>query len=136
MLDRPSNESAVDGYCAEQAGFHAELYVSKTVRLFHLPGQMIHVAIDAFPVSALRTNSCTITNVFDCADVKWIPTYGEFRYLVIAELPGLDIIAFGSGQPLLPGMTLTARICHAAAEPDTWSFEPIFAVQKTDEARA
>ena len=49
-------------------------------------------------------------------------------YLVTAELAEPFVRAFGRRQPLLPGMTLSARIVAERQSLLHWLFEPLFAV--------
>ena len=50
-------------------------------------------------------------------------------YLVTVEIPDAHVRAFGRRQPLLPGMTLTARIVTEKRSLLEWLFEPLFAVR-------
>jgi membrane fusion protein len=50
-------------------------------------------------------------------------------YLVSVELQEPWVRAFGRRQPLLPGMTLTARIVTERQSLLEWLFQPVFAVR-------
>jgi membrane fusion protein len=50
-------------------------------------------------------------------------------YLVTTELAQPWVVAFGRRQPLLPGMTLTARIVTEKQSLLQWLFQPLFAVR-------
>ena len=51
-------------------------------------------------------------------------------YLVTANCSQSWVPAFGRRQPLLPGMTLTARIVTKKQTLFEWLFEPLFAVSR------
>ena len=57
------------------------------------------------------------------ADGNTVPVY-----LVTAELDEPFVTAFGRRQPLLPGMTLSARIVTERQSLLQWLFQPLFAV--------
>jgi membrane fusion protein len=50
-------------------------------------------------------------------------------YLVTASLSRPWVKAFGRRQPLLPGMTLAARIIAERESLFHWLFQPLFAVR-------
>jgi membrane fusion protein len=49
---------------------------------------------------------------------------------VTVKLAQSWVMAFGRRQPLVPGMTLTARIITERQNLFQWLFEPLFAVQR------
>jgi membrane fusion protein len=51
-------------------------------------------------------------------------------YLVAVAMDRDHIIAFGQRQPLVPGMTLSARIVTEKQTLIQWLFEPLLAVQR------
>jgi membrane fusion protein len=115
----------------EKASLHAELYVSSSSIGFIAPGQTIHIAIDAFPYQRFGTLTARIVKVSTAPMIK-TDADGAMKsiYLVVAELLTPSVLAFGLPQPLLPGMTLSARIVIQRQSLIKWLFEPLFAVQR------
>jgi membrane fusion protein len=107
----------------------AELYVPTRSAGFLAPGQEVRLAVDAFPYQSFGTVAARIVQVSSVAvpragpDGTMIPVY-----LVTAELSEPFVVAFGRRQPLLPGMTLSARIVAERQSLLHWLFEPLFAV--------
>lgn len=107
----------------------AELYISTTAVGFISPGQQVRLAIDAFPYQSFGTVAGRISTISAAAISKQGPHGATPVYLVTADLARPSIKAFGVTQPLIPGMTLTARIVTEKRGILEWLFEPIFAVR-------
>ena len=106
-----------------------ELSLPNTAIAFVRKGQRVRLALDAFPVAQFGTVDAVIS---DISATTVMATNGEGEqptYLVTADLEADYIRAFGARQPLLPGMTLTARIVTEDRTLLEWLFEPLFAVK-------
>lgn len=108
-----------------------ELYVPTSAAGFLAKAQEVRLAIDAFPYQRFGTISARIRDISTTAVGR---ATGEGAtvpiYLVTAELDRATVTAFGRQQPLLPGMTLTARIVTRRQRLLEWLFEPLFAVAR------
>lgn len=107
-----------------------ELYVPSSAAGFLEAGQTVRLAVDAFPYQRFGTVEAKIVQVSSAA----IPRVGSEGttvpvYLVTAALAQPWVMAFGERQPLLPGMTLTARIVTEEQSLFEWLFEPLLAVK-------
>lgn len=60
--------------------------------------------------------------------VRQTPTGPLPFYLVTASIHDGAVRAFGASRPVLPGMTLSARIVTERRSLLEWLFEPVFAV--------
>ena len=107
----------------------AELYVPTAAAGFLAPGQEVRVAIDAFPYERFGTLPARVVEISSAAVPRQGPSGPVPVYLVTAGLADPAVRAFGRRQPLLPGMTLTARIVTEKRSLLEWLFEPIFAVR-------
>ncbi|HUH24530.1 MAG TPA: HlyD family efflux transporter periplasmic adaptor subunit [Brevundimonas sp.] len=89
-------------------------------------GQHVRLAIDAFPYERFGTVAATVESISSAAQVE-----GEEEpvYLIRLSVREPWIEAFGRRQPLLPGMTLTARITGERRSLMEWLLEPLFAVR-------
>lgn len=108
-----------------------ELYVPTSAAGFLKEGQEVRLAVDAFPYQQFGTVRARIADISTTAIGR--PTSSGTTipvYLVTAELGPASIKAFGRDQPLLPGMTLTARIVTRRQSLFEWLFEPLFAVAR------
>lgn len=115
----------------EGARQRVELYVPTSAAGFLAKGQEVRLAIDAFPYQRFGTVAARIGEVSSTA----VPKAGANGaaipvYLVTAELTRDTVQAFGRPQPLLSGMTLTARIVTQKQSLFEWLFEPLFAVAR------
>lgn len=114
----------------DNARLRAELMVPTTAAGFIARGQDVRLAIDAFPYQRFGTISARIVEVAGAAttqreaDGRAVPAY-----LVVVDLPKPWVEAFGRRQPLIPGMTLSARIVTERQSLLHWLFEPLFAVR-------
>lgn len=107
----------------------AEMYVPTNAAGFLEIGQEVRLAVDAFPYQRFGTVNAKIIQISSVAVPKATTDGGTISvYLVTAKLSDASVIAFGRKQPLLPGMTLTARIITEKQSLFKWLFEPLFAV--------
>jgi membrane fusion protein len=113
------------------AVLQAELAVPGSAIGFIRPGQEVRLAIDAFPFQRFGTIKGRIKTVASSAvSVRQSDGAAIAAYPVIIKLDQNYLLAFGRRQPLVPGMTLTARIVTEKQTLLTWLFEPLFAVRK------
>ncbi|MEN2789496.1 HlyD family efflux transporter periplasmic adaptor subunit [Sphingomonas oligophenolica] len=112
-----------------RARSRAELYVPTSAAGFLAPGQPVRIAVDAFPYDRFGTIQGRVHSISSAAVTKASSGGPIPVYLVTADLPDPSVTAFGRKQPLLPGMTLTARIVTEKRSLLEWLFEPIFAVR-------
>lgn len=108
-----------------------ELYVPTSAAGFLEIGQTVRVAVDAFPYQRFGTVEAKIAEISSAAIPRAGPDGTPIPvYLVTAELGQNWVEAFGRRQPLLPGMTLTARIVTEKQTLFEWLFEPVLAVRR------
>lgn len=107
-----------------------ELYVPTTAAGFLAPGQEVRLSIDAFPYQTFGTVKARIASMSRAAISRQSQNGPVPVYLVTATIPQPWVMAFGRKQPLLPGMTLSARIITEKRSLIEWLFEPLFAVRK------
>lgn len=106
----------------------AELYVSSAAVGFVQRGQRVKLAVDAFPFQTFGTIEGTIRNVSKAAVMKTGTSGEAISYLTTVDLDRTYINAFGRQQPLLPGMTLSARVTTRKQSLVEWLFDPLYAV--------
>jgi membrane fusion protein len=109
----------------------AELYVPTSAVGFVASGQIVRLAVDAFPYQRFGTVSARIIEVSGATTGK--PDANGTAtpvYLVTAEIEDPNVSAFGRAQPLLPGMTLSARIVTEKRSLIEWLFEPLLAIER------
>lgn len=108
----------------------AELYVPTSAAGFLAVGQEVRLAVDAFPYQRFGTIPARIAEISSAAIPSATQGGGTVPvYLVTADLPQPFVTAFGRKQPLLPGMTFSARIITEKQSLFRWLFEPLFAVR-------
>ena len=113
------------------AKLRAELRVPSQAIGFVKAGQDVRLAVDAFPYQRFGTVEGTVTTVASSAISQALPNGSVVSvYPVIVELNKAQISAFGRDEPLVPGMSLTARIITEKQSLIEWLFEPLFAVQR------
>lgn len=112
-----------------QAKPRVELNVPTTAAAFLRPGQEARLSIDAFPYQTYGTVVAHIATISKAAITRQGPNGPTPVYLVTATLSEPWVMAFGQRQPLLPGMTLSARIITEKRSLIEWLFEPLFAVR-------
>lgn len=113
------------------AVLRAELAVPSAAIGFVKPGQVVRLAIDAFPYQRFGTVNGRVQTVATSpisaqgANGTTVPVY---PIIVALDQPG--ITAYGGRKSLVSGMTLTARIVTEKQSLLQWLFEPLFAVQR------
>lgn len=109
----------------------AELAVPSGAIGFVKAGQQVRLAIDAFPYQRFGTVKGRLLTVASSAvGAKGSNGATVSVYPVIVALDQATVFAFGRNEPLVPGMTLTARIVTEKQSLLQWLFEPLFAVQR------
>ena len=116
--------------CRREAGRACQLSVPTSAAGFLKKGQDVRLAIDAFPYQQFGTVAARITDISNAAVAQQSAAGAVPVYFVTAELPHAFVRAFGREQPLMPGMTLTARIITRKQTLLEWLFEPLFAVSR------
>jgi membrane fusion protein len=109
----------------------AELPIPATMIGFVRKGQEVKLSIDAFPYQQFGTIKARITSI-PSAPVPSSDTKGNAApvYVTIAEIEEPYILAFGKPQPLISGMTFSARITTRTQSLFEWLFEPLYAVNR------
>lgn len=109
----------------------AQLAVPSAAIGFVKPGQEVRIALDAFPYERFGTVKGRIATVPISAVNAAGPNGSTIAvYPVTVTLAQSSITAFGKQEPLVPGMTLTARIITDKQSLLEWLFEPLFAVRR------
>lgn len=113
------------------AKLRAELAVPSSAIGFVKPGQEVRLAIDAFPYQRFGTITGKVETVALSA-VTATGTNGATGsvYPVTVALSAASINAYGRSEPLVSGMSLTARIVTEKQSLLEWLFEPLFAVRR------
>lgn len=108
----------------------AELTIPTNAAGFLAVGQEVRLAVDAFAYQRFGTVKARIEEISATA-VPRVDSKGATVpvYLVTARIADPSVMAFGRKQPLLPGMTLSARIVTEKQTLIEWLFEPLFAVR-------
>lgn len=108
---------------------HAELYVPSAAAGFLAQGQEVRLAIDAFASERFGPVPARIVLISGTTVTRPGPNGAPTAvYLVRAELLRDHVTAYGRRQPLLPGMSLSARIVTDRRTFLEWLFEPVFAI--------
>lgn len=109
----------------------AELVVPSSAIGFVKAGQAVRLAIDAFPFQRFGTVNGRITTVANSpVTVQGANGTTTPVYPVTVALDAASVQAFGRSQPLVSGMTLTARIVLEKQTLLEWLFEPLYAVAR------
>lgn len=112
------------------AKLRAELAVPSAAIGFVKPGQDVRLAIDAFPYQRFGTVTGTVQTVAASAINAQGPNGTTIAvYPVTVALKQSAIRAYGRSEPLVSGMSLTARIVTEKQSLLQWLFEPLFAVR-------
>jgi membrane fusion protein len=111
------------------ARLHVELQIPSEAIGFVDVGQSVRIAVDAFPYQRFGVLDGTVTRVaLSGTAVQADGGRTAAVWPVEVKLDEQSIPAFGREQPLLPGMTVTARVQTARRSLFEWLFEPLFAV--------
>ena len=122
-----SPETPVAAIIPEGSKLEVELLVPSQAIGFVAEGQEVRLAIDTFPYERFGTVAGTIIDVARTAS----PTGdGALTYPVRVSLAQDYVSAFGQEQPLVSGMTLTARIVTRDQTLIQWLFEPFYALAR------
>lgn len=108
----------------------AELAVPSAAIGFIKPGQEVRLAIDAFPYQRFGT----VTGIVQTVAASAINAQGPNGttvavYPATVALKQSAVNAYGRSEPLVSGMSLTARIITEKQSLLEWLFEPLFAVR-------
>lgn len=113
------------------AKLHAELAVPSAAIGFVKPGQQVRLAIDAFPYQRFGTVTGEVQTVSASAINAQGPNGATIAvYPVTVAIDKTSVSAYGRNEPLISGMTLTARIVTDKQSLLEWLFEPLFAVRQ------
>lgn len=113
----------------KDAQTRVELYVPTTAAGFLATGQEVRISVDAFPYQTFGTIPSRVDTISGAAIMRQSANGSTPFYLATATLDRPWITAFGKRQPLLPGMTLTARIVTQKRTLAEQLFAPVFAVR-------
>jgi membrane fusion protein len=107
----------------------AELAVPSAAIGFVKPGQDVRLALDAFPYQRFGTVKGRIRTVPSSTVNTQAPNGATIPvYPVIVDIESPQVSAYGRDEPLVAGMSLTARIITEKQSLMEWLFEPLFAV--------
>lgn len=110
---------------------YAELMVSSAAIGFVKVGQDVRLAIDAFPYQRYGTiRGEVITVATSSLNTQTDNGRATSVYPVTVKLADPSVSAYGRREPLISGMTLTARIVTEKQSLLQWLFEPLFAVRQ------
>jgi membrane fusion protein len=113
------------------SALRAELAAPSAAIGFIRPAQEVRIAIDAFPYQRFGTIKGRVLTVASSPINQQGPNGAVVPvYPVTVALYQTNVSAFGQDRPLLPGMTLTARIVTEKQTLLEWLFEPLFAVRR------
>lgn len=109
----------------------AELKVPSSAISFLKPRQTVTLAIDAFPYQRFGTVKGRVLTV-STSPISSRESDGSAIsvYPISVALDRSTVSAFDRNEPLLVGMTLTARIVTEKQSLIEWLFEPLLAVQR------
>ena len=113
------------------AELQAELAVPSSAIGFVEEGQEVSLAIDAFPYQRFGTIKGEVLTVAESA-LSQQGANGEVVsvYPVHVKLDSAAVTAFGRSEPLVSGMTLSARIVTEKQSLLEWLFKPLYAVRR------
>jgi membrane fusion protein len=131
-VGQPANsQTALMAIIPSGSTLRAELTVPSAAIGFIKPGQEVRLAIDAFPYQRFGTVTGKVLTVARSAVVARDPSGSAVpNYPVTVLLDQATVSAFGRNEPLIPGMTLTARIVTEKQSLLQYLFEPLFAVRR------
>ena len=109
----------------------AELAVPSSAIGFVEAGQEVSLAIDAFPYQRFGTVNGQVLTVAESALSQQGANGAVVAvYPVRVKLDADAVNAFGRSEPLVSGMTLSARIVTEKQSLLEWLFEPLYAVRR------
>ncbi|MEQ1640453.1 MAG: HlyD family efflux transporter periplasmic adaptor subunit [Novosphingobium sp.] len=109
----------------------AELVVPTSAIGFVKVGQEVRLAIDAFPYQRFGSvNGRVVTVASSSVNVQGANGASSPVYPVTVALDAPSVQAFGRSEPLISGMTLSARIITEKQTLLQWLFEPLYAVAR------
>jgi membrane fusion protein len=113
------------------AELQAELEVPSSAIGFVRKNQRVSIAVDAFPYQRFGTLKGDVMTVPESAVARTGGT-GDIKltYPVRVKLDQDAISAFGRREPLVSGMSISARIVTEKQSLIEWLFEPLFAVRQ------
>jgi membrane fusion protein len=124
-------QGAVMAIVPANSKLQAELAVPSSAIGFIRPGQDVRLAVDAFPYQKFGSVRARVLTVSASAITRQGPNGTALPvYPVVVELLQTNVEAFGQRQPLVSGMTLSARIVTERQTLIEWLFEPLFAVRR------
>lgn len=113
------------------AKLHAELAVPSAAIGFVKPGQQVRLAIDAFPYQRFGTVTGKVRTVSASAVNAKGPNGAMIAvYPITVAIDEASVSAYGRNEPLVSGMTLSARIVTDKQSLLEYLFEPLFAVRQ------
>lgn len=113
------------------AELQAELAVPSSAIGFVEAGQEVSLAIDAFPYQRFGTVKGQVLTVAESALSQQGANGAVVAvYPVRVKLDADAVTAFGRSEPLVSGMTLSARIVTEKQSLLEWLFEPLYAVRR------
>lgn len=113
------------------AELQAELAVPSSAIGFVEAGQEVSLAIDAFPYQRFGTVKGEVLTVAESALSQQDANGAVVAvYPVRVKLNADAVSAFGRSEPLVSGMTLSARIVTEKQSLLEWLFEPLYAVRR------
>lgn len=124
-----SPQSEIMAIVPNASRLRAELYVPSSAIGFLKLGQDVSLGIDAFPHQRFGTLPAQVTSIAT-APVTQADAKGDSRgvYIVSVSLQRETVAAYGKREPLLAGMSLTARVTTERQSLIKWLFEPLFAI--------
>ncbi len=131
-IGQPANQqSSLMTIVPEGAELQAELAVPSSTIGFVKRGQEVSLAIDAFPYQRFGTVKGEVLTVAESALSRQSANGSVVAvYPVRVKLDADAITAFGRSEPLMSGMTLSARIVAEKQSLLEWLFEPLYAVRR------
>ncbi len=109
----------------------AELALPSAAIGFVKIGQRVRLAIDAFPYQRFGTISGKVITIANSPVSQQAANGTNIAvYPVTVALESTYVAAYGKREPLVPGMSLTARIITEKQSLFEWLFEPLFAVRR------
>lgn len=133
LIGRPgqpvSSQTGLMSLIPARSTLQAELSVPTSAIGFVKKGQVVRLAIDAFPFQRFGTVTGSVVAVAATPISQPGPNNTtKSVYPVTVALDRDAVLAYGRQEPLVSGMTLTARIITEKQSLLRWLFEPLFAV--------